>query len=102
MTRAGAILPVLPRGDLAEISGQAARPAGSRPSFGELLEEAIASVDRLQREGEEAQAAFARGEDVDLHDVLLKVEEAEVAFKTMMEIRNKLVEAYREIMRMGV
>ncbi len=95
------VRPVAPAGDVADIARSAAGPSRGRPSFGELLEEAIASVDRLQREGEAAQAAFARGEEVDLHDVLLKVEEAEIAFKTMMEIRNKLVEAYREIMRMG-
>lgn len=95
------VRPVPPAGDLADIARSASRPAAGRPSFGELLEEAIASVDRLQREGEAAQAAFARGEEADLHDVLLKVEEAEIAFKTMMEIRNKLVDAYREIMRMG-
>jgi flagellar hook-basal body complex protein FliE len=66
------------------------------------LKDAIASVDHLQRDSEAAQASFARGEAPDLHDVLIRIEEAEVAFKTMMEVRNKLVDAYREIMRMGV
>jgi flagellar hook-basal body complex protein FliE len=74
-------------------------PAGA--GFSDTLRQAIESVDRLQRESETAQAAFAGGAEVDLHDVLIKVEEAELAFKTMMEIRNKLVDAYREIMRMG-
>jgi flagellar hook-basal body complex protein FliE len=76
-----------------------ARKAGA--DFGVSLKEAIDSVDRLQKESESAQASFARGEDVDLHDVLIRIEEAEVAFKTMMEVRNKLVDAYREVMRMG-
>jgi len=75
--------------------------SGAGPSFGDTLKDAIASVDRLQKESESAQASFAHGEDVDLHDVLIKIEEAEVAFKTMMEVRNKLVDAYREVMRMG-
>jgi flagellar hook-basal body complex protein FliE len=74
---------------------------GAGPTFGDALKDAIESVDRLQKESEVAQASFARGDDVDLHDVLIKIEEAEVAFKTMMEVRNKLVDAYREIMRMG-
>ena len=76
---------------------------GSRsgPSFSDTLKDAIVAVDELQKESETAQLSFARGEEIDLHDVLIKVEEAEVAFKTMMEIRNKLVEAYREVMRMG-
>jgi flagellar hook-basal body complex protein FliE len=74
---------------------------GAAPAFSDTLRQAIESVDRLQKESEGAQAAFAGGAEVDLHDVLIKVEEAELAFKTMMEIRNKLVDAYREIMRMG-
>jgi flagellar hook-basal body complex protein FliE len=77
------------------------KAADGSPSFGDTLKDAIRSVDRLQQESEVAQASFARGEDVDLHDVLIKIEEAEVSFKTMMEVRNKLVDAYREIMRMG-
>lgn len=79
-------------------------PAPSRKDgadFGGILKDAIRSVDRLQQESETAQASYARGDDVDLHDVLIRIEEAEVAFKTMMEVRNKLVEAYREVMRMG-
>lgn len=81
---------------------QRTKTTGSEgPSFSDTLKEAIVSVDELQKESEAAQLAFARGEEIDLHDVLIKVEEAEVAFKTMMEIRNKLVEAYREVMRMG-
>jgi len=87
---------VLPLVD--EVAGRA---AGSGSGFAETLERAIDAVDALQHESEAAQHAYARNEDVDLHDVLIKVEEAEVAFKTMMEIRNKLVEAYREVMRMG-
>ncbi len=69
--------------------------------FAESLKQAIATVDGMQKESEAAQAAYARGEQVDLHDVLIRVEEAEMAFKTMMEVRNKLVDAYREVMRMG-
>jgi flagellar hook-basal body complex protein FliE len=78
-----------------------ARARSAGPAFANALKEAIGAVDGLQKQSEAAQASFARGEPVDLHEVLIKVEEAEVAFKAMMEVRNKLVEAYREIMRMG-
>lgn len=77
--------------------GGATPDAGA--AFGRTLRDALESVDRLQKESESAQVAFARGENVDLHDVLIKIEEAEVAFKTLMEVRNKLVDAYREVMR---
>jgi flagellar hook-basal body complex protein FliE len=79
-------------------------PGGSRSegaSFADSLKEAILEVDDLQKQSEAAQLSYAREEDVNLHEVLIKIEEAEVAFKTMMQIRNKLVDAYREIMRMG-
>jgi flagellar hook-basal body complex protein FliE len=84
-----------------EAPGAASSSRKEGADFGGILKDAIRSVDRLQQESETAQASFARGDDVDLHDVLIKIEEAEVAFKTMMEVRNKLVEAYREVMRMG-
>lgn len=77
------------------------RPIGGA-QFGQLLKEAMASVDALQKDGMAAETSFARGENVELHDVLIKIEEAEVAYKTMIGIRNKLVDAYREIVRMGV
>lgn len=91
--------PVGPTPEIQGIGGPSETKSGG---FADSLREAINSVDGLQKSSEAAQLAYARGDgDVDLHDVLIKIEEAEVAFKTMMEIRNKLVDAYREIMRMG-
>jgi flagellar hook-basal body complex protein FliE len=87
--------------DRPETSAPATASRGHGSEFASALLEAIRTVDGLQKEGEAAQQAYTRHEDIDLHDVLIRVEEAEVAFKTMMEVRNKLVDAYREIMRMG-
>jgi flagellar hook-basal body complex protein FliE len=100
MTAIGKLPPISGLAELEAPRGPGAARGGGR-EFSATLREAIESVDRLQHESETAQAAFARGDEGDLHDVLIKVEQAEVAFKTMMEIRNKLVDAYREIMRMG-
>ena len=86
-------------GGLGELGKKTSGDIGGR--FAESLQQAIESVDAMQKESEAAQASYARGEEVDLHDVLIRVEEAEMAFKTMMEVRNKLVDAYREVMRMG-
>ncbi len=69
--------------------------------FADALKEAVHEVDELQKTSEAAQLSYARGDQIDLHDVLIKVEEAELTFKAMMEVRNKLLEAYQEIMRMG-
>lgn len=70
-------------------------------AFGDKLKDAVSAVDSLQKDSEAAQRAYASGEEIDLHDVLIKVEEADLAFKAMMEVRTKLVDAYREVMRMG-
>ena len=91
-----------PIGQIPEIKEIGGTQDAKGGSFADSLKEAINSVDGLQKSSESAQLAYARKEEgVELHDVLIKIEEAEVAFKTMMEIRNKLVDAYREIMRMG-
>lgn len=88
-------------GGLEELPRRPQTERGDGTSFSDTLKDAIHTVDELQKESEAAQLSWARNEDVDLHEVLIKIEEAEVAFKTMMEVRNKLVEAYREVMRMG-
>ncbi len=87
--------------EIGELTSRAPRPPSTSGSFGEVLADAIRSVDGLQHESEAAQSQWAAGEPVDLHDVLIKIEEADLAFRTMMEVRNKLVDAYREVMRMG-
>ncbi len=69
-------------------------------SFRETLKEAIQDVNQLQVEASEATEAFLRGEITDLHDVTIAMEKARVSLELMLEVRNKLVEAYQEIMRM--
>jgi flagellar hook-basal body complex protein FliE len=72
------------------------------PDFGETLKGALSEVNRLQLDAGEKTRALVAGEDVDLHEVMISAQEAGVAFDLMMEIRNKLVEAYQEIQRMQV
>ena len=85
--------------EIARTSASRASDGGS--AFADTLKNAVEDVAALQRESDAAQTAYAHQADVDLHDVLIKVEEAEIAFKTMMEVRNKLVSAYQDILRMG-
>ena len=84
--------------------GRALRPegGGEGPSFGRTLESALESVSRVQSESDETTRRFSLGQEVDLHTVLLQVEKADVSFRTMMEVRNRLLDAYREIMRMQI
>lgn len=98
MERIDGAIPRIPQTDLGrpEVADRAVSS-----EFGEALKRAIATVDGFQKESEAAQVGYAAGEDVDLHDVLIKVEQADLAFRSMMEVRTKLVDAYREVMRIG-
>jgi flagellar hook-basal body complex protein FliE len=69
-------------------------------SFGETLQRAMADVNALQNEAGKAVEKMVGGESVDLHEVMVAVEKAKTSFDLLMEIRNKALEAYREIMRM--
>lgn len=71
-------------------------------SFGETLSKAITDVNALQAEAGKQVERMVTGEAVDLHEVMIAVEKAKTSFDLLMEIRNKTVEAYREIMRMQV
>lgn len=71
-------------------------------TFGEFLSESIGKVNSLQQDANVAMEKIASGESQNLHETLLAVEKAEIAFKTMNQIRTKVIDAYREIMKMQI
>lgn len=71
-------------------------------SFGETLRKALRDVNILQREAGTAIEKMVAGEDVDIHEVMIAVEKARTSFDLLMEVRNKTIEAYRELMRMQI
>ena len=71
-------------------------------SFKDLLGGLVREVDGLQKTADTTVQDFASGEVADVHEVMLAMEKADLSFRFMMETRNKLVEAYREVMRMQV
>ena len=71
-------------------------------SFQKALSEALQQVNNLRVEADDASAKLAAGEPVDLHDVLLANEHASLAFQLTVQVRNKLMDAYQEVMRMPV
>ncbi len=70
-------------------------------SFGQLLGKMVRDVNEMQGQAAESVEALARGEVQDLSQVMVKMNKAEIGFKFMMEVRNKLVEAYQEVSRMN-
>jgi len=77
---------------------QGAQPAAER--FAEVLRKSIQEVAELQGKADEAIRQLLSGDLDDINEVLIAVEKADIAFNTMMQIRNKIVAAYEEIMRM--
>jgi len=73
-----------------------------RKSFGEQLQSAIREVDQLQSQRDDMVREMVRGEQIEVHEIMTAAEEAQLAFELMLEVRNKLLESYQEIMRMQV
>ncbi len=84
--------------------GQGAAPGAkaAAESFGRLLDQALEGLNRIQVEADASSARLAAGEPVDLHDVMLAVEEADLSLRLALQMRNKLMEAYQEINRIQV
>jgi flagellar hook-basal body complex protein FliE len=71
-------------------------------TFGEFLQDSIGKVNDIQKEANVAMEKLASGESQNLHETLLAVEKADIAFRTMNQVRTKVLDAYREIMKMQI
>jgi flagellar hook-basal body complex protein FliE len=71
-----------------------------RPSFSKTLKESIQEVNRLQQEADRAIESLATGETKDIAQTMIAVEKANISFQLMTQVRNRILEAYQEIMRM--
>lgn len=67
-------------------------------SFGDYLDD----LSDMENHSDDLLKRLAAGEDVDLHQIMIATTETEVSFRVAMSIRDKLVEAYKEVMRMAV
>ena len=77
-----------------------AAPTGS--GFADLLKGAVEKVNSMQHEAGRLEDAVAKGENVNIHQAVIAGEKAGLSFKLMMQVRNKMLEAYEEVMRMQV
>lgn len=71
-------------------------------SFSDVLTNAISDVNQLQTNAGVAVQKLAKGEDIDVHQVMIAMEQASTALQLTLQVRNKMVEAYTEIMRTQV
>ena len=76
--------------------------ASGGTSFEKVLAGSLEEVRSLQTEADSAIKNLVAGEVTDMTAAIVAVEKADIAFNTMMQIRNKIVAAYEEVMRMNV
>ena len=87
---------------------QSSKPAATAPqdanapSFADTLRQSIAEINSLQNAADASIARAATNEQVDVQETILAVEKADISFKLMMEVRNKIISAYQEVMRSQV
>ena len=85
---------------LPETSGKEVSKAGN--AFQDLLNNTIEQVNKAEHKGDMAIQKLHTGEAKNLHEVMIAVEEADIALRMLVQMRNKALEAYSEIMRMQV
>jgi flagellar hook-basal body complex protein FliE len=79
-------------------------PAQSRGSgvFGQVFADAMAKVGALQNVAKASVDRFLSGEGEEIHQVAVKAQQAELSFELFLQVRNKVISAYQEVMRMQV
>lgn len=85
-----------------ELSIDSVQGAGGKQSFGEMLSSSISQVNNLQVEANKAAQKLVAGETKNIEEVMIASEKADIAFRSMNQIRTKVIDAYKEIMRMQV
>jgi flagellar hook-basal body complex protein FliE len=90
-----------PIADPASVQGSgSARQGGAE--FQGVLKDAIASINDIQQGANQAVEALATGQSQNIHQAMIALQQADISFQLMMQIRNKLVTAYEEIQRMQI
>lgn len=80
----------------------AGKASGAEKSFGDFLSESLKKVDDLQKGSDAAVEQMAKGEGPGIQEAMVAIEKADVAFKLMMEVRQRILDAYQEVIRMQV
>jgi flagellar hook-basal body complex protein FliE len=77
-------------------------PYEAQQSFANVLKNAINEVNDYQIQSDQMTNKLIRGENVELHDVMIAAQKASITLNATVEVRNKVIDAYQEIMRMNI
>ncbi len=94
--------PALRIGGAGKPDAAIAADGAGKAGFSNFLSQAVAEIDGKMQTAKAEQAKVLTGESTNLHQAMIAMQEANVAFTLMVEVRNKLVESYQEVMRMQV
>ncbi|MBI5178751.1 MAG: flagellar hook-basal body complex protein FliE [Nitrospinae bacterium] len=70
--------------------------------FGEVLKETMNEVNKLQLDADKSVEDLATGKNKNIHETMISISKADLAFRMTMQVRNKVMDAYQEVMRMSV
>lgn len=74
----------------------------SNPDLGEAFKTTLQNLSAAENNADDLMQQLATGEDVEIHEVMIAMEEADVSFRVAMAVRDKLIESYQQVMRMQV
>jgi flagellar hook-basal body complex protein FliE len=93
--------PLNPKLQVPEVRAPQSQEKGGA-AFGEILKDAIDTVNELQKQSDHEIQKIMTGESQDLLTTVIAMQKADLSFQMMMQVRNKIVQAYQEVMRMQV
>lgn len=79
-----------------------ANSVSSNNVFSNILEQSINSINNYQKSYEDSLVSFIKGNENEIHNVMIAMQEAKLTLQTAVEVRNKLVEAYQELSRIQI
>lgn len=77
-----------------------AKEAQAGTGFGDILQESIAAVNQKAQEASSLSEGLVSGQHSNIHETMIAMEESSISFRMLAKVQNKVVDAYREIMRL--
>ena len=92
------LLPLAPTAAPAAPAASPTRQAGA--AFGDILQSLVGATDAQQQQADQAVQTLHGGGEKNLHEAMIAMEQADISLRYLVQVRNKAIEAYQEIMRM--
>jgi flagellar hook-basal body complex protein FliE len=74
----------------------------TQKDFSTVLKDAVKDINKLQQNADNAIARVQLDDTASIHEAMVALEKADISFRAMMQVRNKILEAYQEVMRIQV